>query len=142
MALSCCDTIWRFLRGIVHSKETDYMLNYLTLKISDTEIRQAFTVANANLLARLVKIYAGFNLLTLSIYSYNYFFGNGDLYLVVVNFVVMFIYGIFPFVHRYRIAYSKWLLPSYLTIHGTFVVLLFWNKLGALNVENRGAYQN
>jgi predicted neutral ceramidase superfamily lipid hydrolase len=118
------------------------MLNYLTLRISDKEIRDAFTTANANLLARLVRVYACLNTLTLAIYSYNHFFGNGDLYLVVVNAVVMLLYFCFPFIHRYKKTISKFFLPSYLIVHATFVVLLFWELLGPLNVENKGAYQN
>ena len=118
------------------------MLNYLTLRISDKEIRDAMTIANSHLSHKLYKPLATMNFVTCCIYTISYIYGSGDSFLVIVNLLTLFVIMLNPLIYKFRMQYCKWCSPMYLAVHAIFTPFLFGNKLGRLNTENRAKYQN
>jgi hypothetical protein len=123
-----------------YSKETDYMLNYLTLRINDKEIRDALTIANSHLSHKLYKPLACMNFVTCCIYTASFIYAQGDPFLVFVNFSTLAVILLNPVIYKYRMQLCKWCSPMYLAVHTIFTPLLFANKLGALNTDDRAKY--
>lgn len=136
-----CKNITKVLHRFMHSKGNDYMLNYLTLKISDKEMRTAFSTAISHLSHKVYKPLAVLNTFTLIVYLYGLSKG-GDSFPVVVNFITLFVIFMNPVLYRFQMHLCKWLLTVYFLTHCVGTVLLYEDRLGPLNTEDKGKYQN
>ena len=139
---TCNERVLEFGRRIMYSKNTDYMLNYLTLRISDNEIRDSMTKANSHLSHKLYKPLASMNGFSCILYTSNYLFGEGDLYIPFINWLTLFVILLNPVFYRYKMEWCKWCSPLYLLVHTICTPLLFFGLMGPFNSEKLVNYQN
>ena len=96
-------------RRKLYSKESNYLLNNLTLKIKDKEIKKSHYLRTAENFNKLFWPWAVTLPLSLIIHTSNYIFGRGALFLVIIGVGQVFIW-LFWLIFR-----RKW--------------NIFWNRL-------------
>jgi len=127
----------------LYSKSTDNILNYLTLKIKDEDIIKTYQYNSAVMYAKAQPLLAVLMIISLFAHSINYFIlKDGFLFSVVVNIMQLGALVLWKILHKYSLLNSTKVNLYFLLVHCIMTTLLFWDMLGALNVTDKGYFQN
>ena len=118
------------------------LLSYLKLNISDKEMKDSLTYANAHLSFTLIPVWILLNVVSVTVHAINYLFGKGDAYQVFINSLTVCAILLNPLAYRYKKELCKWVPACYLLCHTVCTTLLFQNNLGPLNPTKKVYYQN
>jgi hypothetical protein len=122
------------------TNEKTFVLNYLTLSISDKEITKQFQLTNACMMHSIYWMsFSGFTLL-LVLQSFNYLFRDGQPVYILLQLAGYCFMGLWYFLWRF----SKLNVPKSIMLQLVLQVgipaLLFWDMLGPFNCPPEEKY--
>jgi len=131
----------RFAMKYLYSKSTDNILNYLTLKIKDAEIVKTYQHNQAIMYAKVQPLLAVLMIISLCAHSINYFILKGGfLFSVILNIMQLGALVLWKILYKYSYRNSTKVNLYFLLVHCIMICLLYWDKLGALNVSDKGYF--
>lgn len=125
-----------------YSKTTNYLLNFLTLEIKDKYIVAIYRRNVSNWFNMIYWQINAINLCSLAFHVMNYFFGDGVAFAIVLNVISYLTMILWAVMLRYCPLHTPKLNLCYMTVHEVMTVLLYWNCLGSMNVEDKSRFEN
>lgn len=122
----------------------DPMMNYFTLHIKDTVIRDKMLIWQRNLFQKLFWPVTVFCLIGLFVNGLSYHSGDGSLFMIVISAVLVLNQGLWATLKCVWPSQTVKLTLSYCLIYEVLTPLLLFNVLGeeALHAEDRAIYDS
>lgn len=131
MGFEVCNRWW--LRKFFTSEKT-YVLNYLTLSISDKEVTKQFQLTNSCLMHSIYWISMTSFVLLLLQAIFNYLYRDGLFAFVLLHLGGLSFSGLWQLLwHKSKLNMPKCIL-WYLLVYGGLPALIYWDILGPFNV--------
>lgn len=132
----------RSKKNFCYKPETNYTLNYITLRIRDKEINKMYLNSMDALVNSMHTPVTILALISFTYHLVNYLASVGEPFMPLLNAVSLTTHVLWMICKEKKPSWSKRLPCYYMLIQEIMTVLLYWDKLGPFNVEDKRKYDS